>query len=70
MDEIGIALDTIAAVVGHQRGSRDTRTLIRHYSRARLDVRVEAALTAWEARLRDIVEGRSEPDRSVVILVG
>ncbi len=45
MDEMGISLDTIAAVVGHQRGSRDTRTLIRHYSRPRLDDRVEAAFT-------------------------
>ncbi len=60
MDELGIALDTIAAVVGHQRGTRDTRTLIRHYSRPRLDERVEASLTAWDARLRDIIEGRAE----------
>lgn len=60
MDELGIALDTIAAVVGHQRGTRDTRTLIRHYSRPRLDERLEAALTAWDARLRGIIEGRTE----------
>ncbi|MCV0395922.1 MAG: tyrosine-type recombinase/integrase [Rhizobiaceae bacterium] len=61
MDEMGIALDTIAAVVGHQRGSRDTRTLVRHYSRPKLDERVKTALAAWDARLRDIVEGRAEP---------
>lgn len=60
MDELGIALDTIAAVVGHQRGSRDTRTLIRHYSRPKLDGRIESALTAWDARLTDIIEGRDE----------
>jgi integrase len=59
MDEMGIALDTIAAVIGHQRGTRDTRTLVRHYSRPRLDERVEAALTAWNARLREIVDGRA-----------
>ena len=59
MDEMGMALDTIAAVVGHQRGSKDTRTLVRHYSRPRLDERIEAALTAWDARLRDIIEGRA-----------
>ena len=61
MDELGIALDTIAAVVGHQRGSRDTRTLVRHYSRPRLDERIEVALSAWDTRLGDIIEGRSEP---------
>jgi integrase len=59
MDELGIALDTIAAVVGHQRGSKDTRTLVRHYSRPRLDERIEMALTAWNARLRELIEGRA-----------
>ena len=58
MDEMGIALETIAAVVGHQRGSRDVRTLIRHYSRPRLDERIAAALTAWDQRLRDILDAR------------
>jgi len=67
MDELGIALDTIAAVVGHQRGSRDTRTLVRHYSRPKLDDRVEAALTAWNSRLLQIVEGRTEPDADNVV---
>lgn len=61
MDELGIALDTIAAVVGHQRGSRDTRTLVRHYSRPKLDGRIEAALAAWDKRLGEIIEGRAEP---------
>lgn len=60
MDDLGIPLDTIAAVVGHRRGSRDTRTLVRHYSRARLDTRIAAALATWDRRLRAIVEVRSE----------
>ena len=34
VDEMGIALDTIAAVVGHQRGSKAERTLVRHYASA------------------------------------
>jgi integrase len=55
MDEMGIPLDTIAAAIGHQRGSKRTRTLIKHYSRAVLDERVEAALMAWDQRLRDIL---------------
>jgi integrase len=71
MDELGIALDTIAAVAGHQRGTRDTRTLVRHYSRPRLDERVEAALTAWECRVRDIIKGRAEQTAdNVVRLLG
>ncbi|WP_444851215.1 tyrosine-type recombinase/integrase [Neoaquamicrobium sediminum] len=66
MDELGIALDTIAAVVGHQRGSRDTRTLVKHYSRPKLDERIEAALSAWDRHLGDIIEGRLEPAGSNV----
>ncbi|EHK57335.1 tyrosine-type recombinase/integrase [Allomesorhizobium alhagi] len=58
MDELGIALETIAAVIGHQRGTRDTRTLIRHYSRPNLDHRVEAALIAWQAHLQGAINGR------------
>ena len=68
MDELGIALDTIAAVVGHQRGSRDTRTLVRHYARARLDERVEAALTVWDKRLEEIISGSVEPVDNVLRL--
>ncbi|MBU0584768.1 MAG: tyrosine-type recombinase/integrase [Alphaproteobacteria bacterium] len=70
MDELGIALDTIAAVVGHQRGSRDTRTLVRHYGRARLDERVEAALTAWDQYLGSIISGSIEPAGNVLRLRG
>ena len=68
MDELGIALDTIAAVVGHQRGSRDTRTLVRHYGRARLDERVEAALSTWDKRLEEIISGSIEPVDNVLRL--
>lgn len=62
MDEMGIALDTIAATIGHQRGGRDTRTLIKHYSRPNLDARVETALTAWQTRLQSIITGKKEAD--------
>jgi integrase len=69
MDEMGIALDTIAAVVGHQRGSRDTRTLIRHYSRPRLDERIEVALSSWDARLTHILlGGQQNTSENVVAL--
>lgn len=59
MDELEISLDTIAASIGHQRGTKQTRTLIKHYSRAVLDRRIEVALTKWDARLRNIIEGRA-----------
>jgi len=55
MDELGISLDTIAAVIGHQRGTRATATLVRHCARAPLDDRVEAALMAWDHRIGEIV---------------
>lgn len=59
MDELGIALDTIAAVVGHQRGSRFTQTLVRHYSRPKLNDRVEAALATWDNRLEEIIKSKA-----------
>jgi integrase len=58
MDELGIPLDTIAAVVGHQRGSRDTRTLVRHYSRPQLNDRIENALSSWDKHLRKVIASR------------
>lgn len=67
LDELGIALDTIAAVVGHQRGTKATRTLVRHYARARLDERVEAALTAWNSRLAEITSGHEAAGNVVAI---
>jgi integrase len=36
--EMGIALDLVAAVVGHEAGGKDTRTLVRHYVRTDLMV--------------------------------
>ncbi len=68
MDELGISLDTIAAVVGHQRGTKDTRTLVRHYSRPQLDSRIEAALNAWDARLSEVITGKKQSDETVVLL--
>ena len=34
--EMGVALDLVAAVVGHEAGGRETRTLVRHYVRTDL----------------------------------
>ena len=34
--EMGVSLDVVAAVVGHEAGGRETRTLVRHYVRTDL----------------------------------
>jgi integrase len=55
--EMGVALDLVAAIVGHESGGRDTRTLVRHYVRTDLLERKAHALRAWEERLKAIVAG-------------
>jgi integrase len=44
--EMGIALDLVAAVVGHESGGRETRTLVRHYVRTDLVERKKTVLEA------------------------
>jgi hypothetical protein len=55
---MGVALDLVAAVVGHEAGSRDTRTLVRHYVRTDLVDRKRAVLTAWDHRVQEIILAR------------
>jgi integrase len=55
--EMGVALDLVAAIVGHESGGKDTRTLVRHYVRSDLLERKTHALKMWDARLRTIVTG-------------
>ena len=55
--EMGIALDLVAAIVGHELGGRDTRTLIKHYVRTDMLERKAHALQVWDQRLRAIVTG-------------
>jgi integrase len=56
--EQGVALDLIAAVIGHELGGTETRTLVRHYVRTDLIERKRHVLHAWDALLQDIVAGR------------
>jgi len=56
--EMGVTLDLVAAVVGHEAGSRETRTLVRHYVRTDLIERKFHALRAWDERLQNVVAGR------------
>ena len=55
---MGVALDLVAAVVGHEAGGKETRTLVRHYVRTDLIDRKAHVLRAWDERLQDIVTGR------------
>jgi len=58
LDEMGVSIDLIAAIVGHEASvRRETRTLVRHYLRTDKLDRKRAALEAWDARLRSILRG-------------
>jgi hypothetical protein len=58
MAEMGIALDLVAAIIGHESGGKDTRILLRHYVRTDLLERKTHALKAWDEWLREIVSGQ------------
>jgi integrase len=66
--EMGIALDLVAAIVGHEAGARETRVLMRHYVRTDMLERKAHALKAWDDRLKAIVAG--EQAAKVVRLPG
>lgn len=56
--EMGIGLDLVAALVGHEAGGKETRTLVRHYVRTDMIERKLHVLRAWDERLQNIVGGR------------
>jgi integrase len=64
--EMGIALDLVAAIVGHEAGAKETRVLVRHYVRTDMLDRKAHALRAWDERLKAIVTG--EEAAKVVLL--
>ena len=64
--EMGITLDLVAAIVGHESGGKDTRTLVRHYVHTDMLERKAHALRAWDERLKGIVMGR-EPAKVVLL---
>jgi integrase len=53
--EMGVALDLVAAIVGHEAGARETRVLMRHYVHSDMLERKAHALQVWDERLRAIV---------------
>ena len=65
--EMGTQPELVAAVIGHEAGTRETRTLIRHYVRTDLLDRKKLVLEAWDRRLSEIVEGKG-PSGNVTYL--
>jgi hypothetical protein len=57
MAEMGIDLDLVASLIGHETGAKDIRTLSRHYLRTDLIERKQKALEARDARVRKIIAG-------------
>ena len=64
--EMGIALDLVAAIVGHASGGTGSRTLVRHYVHTDMLERKAHALRAWDERLKGIVMGR-EPAKVMLL---
>lgn len=58
--ELGISFDLVAAVLGHEVGGANVRVLARHYIRTDQVDRKRVALSAWDARLTDIIDKRLE----------
>jgi integrase len=57
MVELELTMELVASVIGHEAGSSQTRTLVRHYIRTDLLDRKRAALEVWDGRLREIISG-------------
>ena len=53
--EMGFPLDLVAAVIGHDAGRKETRTLMRHYVRTEQIQRKTQVLAAWDARLQELI---------------
>jgi integrase len=59
--DLGFSFDVVATVLGHETGSKNVRTLIRHYVRSDQVDRKRIALEAWDSRLRQILRGETPP---------
>jgi integrase len=58
--EMGVALDLVAAIVGHESSGKDTRTLVRHYVHTDMLERKARALRAWDEQLRRMLSGEAK----------
>lgn len=59
--DLGFSYEVAAAVLGHEVGNKEVRTLIRHYIRSDMIDRKRKALEAWDARLRQMIRGETPP---------
>jgi integrase len=67
--DMGIPLDTVAAVIGHDAGRKGTRTLVRHYVRTEQIQRKAQVLGAWNEKVESLLfegVGSLEPPRAIV----
>ena len=60
MAEMGLSLDLVASLIGHEAGGKNTRTLVRHYVRSDMIERKVHALRHWDERLQGIIGGQAE----------
>lgn len=58
--DMGLPLEVVAAVIGHEAGGKETRTLVRHYIRTDQVERKVQVLRTWDERLQAIVAGREQ----------
>jgi integrase len=58
---MGIGLDLVADVLGHEGGTATTKILTKHYARADMTERKRAALIAWNTKLTGILKGQVRP---------
>jgi len=56
--DMGVGLELVAVVVGHQAGGKETRTLVRHYIRTDQVERKAHVLRAWDERMQVILSGQ------------
>jgi len=70
MMKLGIELDLIAKVVGHEtEGEKQTRVLVKHYIHGDFIDRKAQALAVWDRRLRAILADEAESGRVVAFRV-
>jgi integrase len=66
MVRLGFSLELTSTVVGHEAGSGESRTLVRHYFHDEFVDRKADALARWDRRLRQILAGETDEGRKVI----
>ena len=66
MAKLGLSLDIVAAVIGHEPGGKDVRVLVKHYLHDEFVDRKTQALKAWDERMRAIIAGEASAALNVV----